>query len=97
MAKTTTASERKLHASIAAHASWANTADPQARTAAARRTFRDSFQDVIDPDHRLDPIERARRGEHAYKAHMKALALKSARSRRLKTEARQAAARARVA
>lgn len=78
-------SERKLQASVAGYQSWANTPDPTARTEPARRAFRDSFQEVVDPDHELDAAERARRGEAAYKAHMAKLALKSAQARRLKS------------
>ncbi len=74
--------ERKLRASVAAHESWARTVDPTARTERARSTYRQSFEDLVDPEHTLDPAERARRGEHAYKAHMQRLALKSARARR---------------
>ncbi|HEX2574716.1 MAG TPA: hypothetical protein VHK88_00110 [Aquihabitans sp.] len=75
--------ELKLRASIAAHESWARTPDRTARTDAARRTYRESFEDVVDPDGTLDPAERSRRAEHAYKAHMQRLALKSAKARRL--------------
>ncbi len=81
-------SERSLHASIAAHESWAHTPDRTARTEQARRSFRDSFEVVVDPDGILEPAERARRAKHAYKAHMQRLALQSARARRLKAEER---------
>lgn len=83
-----TASERKLQASIAGHTSWANTEDRSARTSNARQTFRDSFQDKVDPGHTLSPQERARRGESAYKAHMSRMAFNSAKARRLKAEQR---------
>ncbi len=85
-------SERSLHASIAAHESWARTPDRTARTEQARRSFRQSFEAVVDPDGKLDPAERTRRAEHAYRAHMARLALRSAQSRRLKAEARKQAA-----
>ena len=85
-------SERKLRASIAAHESWARTEDRVGRTEAARRTYRESFEALVDPDGRLDPAERARRGEHAFKAHMARLALKSAQVRRARAEGREKAA-----
>lgn len=84
--------ERSLQASIAAHESWARTSDRTARTAAARRTYRASFESVVDPDGTLDPAERSLRAEHAYKAHMMRLALKSAQARRAKGHARKRAA-----
>ncbi|PWW24922.1 hypothetical protein JD79_04114 [Geodermatophilus normandii] len=74
--------DRSVIASIAAHSSWANTADPAARTANARRAFRDRFEREADPDGVLPPAERARRAEHLRKAHFKRLALKSAQVRR---------------
>jgi len=73
---------KSLAARAAAHASWANTADPKARTAPARKAARDRFERQIDPDGLLDPAERARRAEHARKAYFLSLALKSAQARR---------------
>ena len=67
---------------LGAHKSWANTADPSARTAPARRAFEQRFEDEVDPDRTLPDAERARRAEHARKAYFAALALKSARARR---------------
>ncbi|CAN5438245.1 hypothetical protein BH18ACT1_BH18ACT1_01110 [soil metagenome] len=75
-------SERKLQAQLAAYVSWANTADPAARTAAARRAFVDRFEREVDPDGTLPEGERTRRAEAARKAHYTRLALKSAQARR---------------
>jgi len=74
--------ERRLRAQIAAHESWARTADRTGRTAAARRKFLESFEEKVDPLGILDPKERARRAEHARKAHFARLALKSAAARK---------------
>lgn len=79
-----TPAERKLQAKLAVHASWANTDDRAARTAPARAAFADRFERQVDPDGVLEPVERARRAEHARKAHFYALALKSAQARRRK-------------
>lgn len=79
-----TEAERKLRASQAVLTSWANTADPTARTAPARTKFRAKFELQVDPDGKLDPAERARRADFAYRAHMKGLALKSAQARRVR-------------
>jgi hypothetical protein len=77
-----TPAERSLRAQIAAHESWAQTADRSARTANARRAMLDKFERQVDPDGVLPPAERAQRAEHARKAHFKRLALKSAQARR---------------
>jgi len=75
-------SERSLRARAAAHASWARTADPAARTAKARAAALDRFERQVDPDGTLPPAERLRRAEHARRAYMASLALKSAQARR---------------
>jgi hypothetical protein len=77
-----TPTERSLRSQIAAHESWAHTDDRPARTANARRAMLDKFERQVDPDGALAPAERAKRAEHARKAHFKRLALKSAQARR---------------
>lgn len=77
-----TPAELSLRAQIAAHESWAHTDDRAARTAPARQAALDKFEHEVDPDGTLTPAERAKRAEHARKAHFKRLALKSARARR---------------
>lgn len=69
-----TETERRLHATIGAHTSWANTADRTARTAPARAALDQKFLDAADGD----PV----RAAHLRKAHFARLALKSAQSRR---------------
>lgn len=76
-----TPEQRKMQAEIAAHASWANTADPAARTAAARLAAYNRFERQVDPDGTMDPAERTRRAESARKAHFRQMSFKSARSR----------------
>ncbi|MDQ3574976.1 MAG: hypothetical protein M3404_08670 [Actinomycetota bacterium] len=77
-----TPNERVLRARLAAHASWANTHDPTARTAPGRAAALARFEDEVDPDHVLPEEERRRRAQHAMRAHMTRLALRSARARR---------------
>lgn len=77
-----TPEQRALRARLAAHRSWAQTVDPSARTAAARRAFDKRFENEVDPDHVLPDDERARRAEHARKAYFTSLALKSSGARR---------------
>jgi hypothetical protein len=77
-----TPAERSMRARLAAHTSWANTEDRAARTAPARSAYMRRFEDEVDPDRSLDPCERARRAEHALKAHMTRAALISAKNRR---------------
>lgn len=74
--------EKSLRGQIAAHESWSRTTDRAARTANARKAMLDKFDRLVDPDGTLAPAERARRAEHARKAHFKRLALKSAQARR---------------
>ena len=73
--------ERSTISSIAALERHAK-GDPVAATAKARATWLDSFEDQVDPNRELDPEERARRAARLRSAHMKRLALKSARARR---------------
>ena len=74
--------DRSLIARLAAHESWARTADPSARTEPARRAMLDRFERQVDPDGVLSPEERARRAGHARKAYSTRLALRSAQARR---------------
>ncbi|BCK57454.1 hypothetical protein NWFMUON74_52260 [Nocardia wallacei] len=77
-----TRDDRVLQARIAAHTSWAKTPDRAARTAKARAAMASKFEHEVDPHGALSPEERARRAEHARKAHFARLALKSAQARR---------------
>lgn len=81
---------RQLVARLAAHESWARTPDRTARTAPARDAFLAKFEDLVDPDHKLPPDERARRAVNARKAHFTRLALRSAQARRSAGAHRQA-------
>ena len=76
--------QRSLRARLAAHSKWAGT-DPVEGTRAAREAFLSSFEKQVDPDGTLDPDERARRADHARKAHFLKLAFLSARARRAKS------------
>ena len=58
--------------------------DPRETTARARATFLGSFEQQVDPDGVLPPEERARRAEHARKAHFARLALLSVEARSTK-------------
>jgi hypothetical protein len=75
-----------LRARLAAHESWAATADPTARTAPARAAFLDRFERQVDPDGVLDPVDRARRAEQAKKAYFLRLAFQSAKARATDTD-----------
>jgi hypothetical protein len=73
--------ERILRAKLAAHAMHASH-DSKAVSQPARDAFLARFEREVDPEGKLPPAERARRAEHAKKAHMTRLALKSAQARR---------------
>lgn len=76
---------RSLRARMAAHASWANTEDPTARTQPARDRFAKRFLDQVDPDRTLPEAERQRRAESARKSYFAQLAFKSVRARAAKS------------
>jgi hypothetical protein len=56
--------------------------DVETMTGPARRGFRARFERLVDPDGKLDPLERARRADRARRAHMLTLAAHSAAARR---------------
>jgi hypothetical protein len=85
LAEPSTLTERSLLGRLAAHAKWAQT-DPLEGTAAARAKFLLRFLDQVDPDRILPEAERLRRAEHARKAYMTKLALRSARARRKRAQ-----------
>ena len=76
-----TPAERSMSARLAAHTLHA-TRDSRELTAPARKAFLSRFEREVDPDGKLEPKERARRAEHAKKAHMTRLALASAKARK---------------
>lgn len=88
--------ERKLRATKAAHVSWQQTDDTSARTAPGTAAFLAKFEDQVDPERILTDEERARRARHAMRAYMAGLALKSAKARRLASEARRLEAEVRA-
>jgi hypothetical protein len=77
-----TAQQRSRRARIAAHASWANTADRAGRTAAGTRAFLARFERQVDPLGVLEPELRQVMARHARKAYMLQLAERSAAARR---------------
>jgi hypothetical protein len=77
-----TPTERKLRGSIAGHTSWQNTKDRTARTQPGRDANRAKYEKLVDPKGELDPDERAKRAENAFRADMSRLAFRSAKARR---------------
>jgi hypothetical protein len=73
--------QRALRSRLAAHKSWACTADRTERTRPAREAFLRRFEDQVDPQRRLPEAERLRRAEQARKAHFVQLAFRSSRAR----------------
>lgn len=76
-----TPSQRTQQARMASHSSWARTPDPAQRTAPARRAFMNRFERQVDPDGTLEPQQRKQLAEHAVRAHMADLGLRSSRRR----------------
>ena len=75
-----TPEQRQLRARMAAHVLHSRI-DSTAHTQPARRAFLARFEDQVDPERALPAEERSRRAEHAKRAHMQALAMKSAKAR----------------
>jgi hypothetical protein len=71
--------ERSLRARLARHAQHAQ---GKTSTAAGTAAFLARFEREVDPEGALSPTERARRAEHARRAHMTLLALNAATARR---------------
>jgi hypothetical protein len=87
------AQDRSLRARLAAHTSWANTLDPQSRTAKARAAANDRFEKQareLHPDATDEQI--ARVAAHLKSAHAQRMALASAKARRAKAAAKTQAA-----
>lgn len=76
-----TPAEQTMRARLAAHVLHASH-DSRELTAKARQTFLESFEHQVDPDGILPEDERKRRAQHAHRAHMTRLALRSAKARR---------------
>ena len=74
-----TPEQRSTLSRIAAHQQHAQ---GKTNTTNARKAFLDRFEREVDPDCKLDPVERARRAQHARKAYFTKLALRSAQARR---------------
>lgn len=70
--------QRTLRARAAAHALHAQGGTT---TTAATSAFRARFDRAVDPEGILDPAERARRADHAFRSYMAGLALKASRAR----------------
>lgn len=66
---------------IGAHVRWSRENDRVSATEAARSGLRARFEREVDPNGELDPAERAIRADHAFKAHMLRLSMKSAATR----------------
>lgn len=77
--------DRRAISRIAAHASWAATANPAARTAPARDAAMERFERQVDPEGTLSAEERSRRARSARSAYFAHLARLSARARRRRT------------
>jgi len=80
---------QQIAAAYAAHAKYGTAHMTQAAHTAANVT---RFERQVDPDGELPAQERAKRADHARKAHMRALSLKAVAARRAKAAAQGGAA-----
>jgi hypothetical protein len=72
---------RRQIARLGAHTAHARNSS-EAMTAAGRAAVDAKFEHEVDPEGKLDPAERRRRAQHARKAHMHKLAIRSAQVRK---------------
>jgi hypothetical protein len=56
--------------------------EPETMVGPAHRGFRRRFENLVDPEGKLDPAERAVRADRAQRAHMLTLAARSAAARK---------------
>ena len=77
-----TPAQRSQRSRLAAHVLHSRY-DSRKLTQAARDKFQSRFENEVDPDNVLSKEERERRAGHARKAFFTALALKSARARKV--------------
>lgn len=82
-----TPGERAMHSRAASHARWAHEDDRAAATAPARAGMQARFENQVDPNRVLDPVERAKRAESARKAFYADLTRRSIAARRRKKAA----------
>lgn len=72
---------RSSAAKVASNTRWAHEGDRVAATQPAREALERKFEDQVDPDRVLDPVERAKRVANAKSAHYTRLARQSAANR----------------
>lgn len=85
MAQTATTEESlRLRKQAGAHAAHAKYGSHHMTSAARHAANVTRFEALVDPDGKLDPVERAKRADHARQAHMKMLAAKAVESRKAK-------------
>lgn len=63
------AGDRRAIAKVAANTRWAQEGDRRAATQAARDAMERKFEDQVDPDRVLDPVDRAKRVKNAKAAY----------------------------
>lgn len=87
MASTDRRPDQYTKVSIAQHRRWALEPDRTAATQPARDGLHRKFLDLVDPERKLAPEERAKRAKNARTAHFREMALRSAQVRRAKAVA----------
>ncbi|MGI5201704.1 hypothetical protein ACQEU6_08990 [Spirillospora sp. CA-108201] len=86
-----TPEQRQERAKRAVRVSWEKTEDPAARTRPARMAALRRFETEVDPDGTLPASERMQRAEEAKSEYYAELGRQSAKARRARRQAAQAA------
>lgn len=76
-----------MRASIAANTRWSKPGAREAHAAKIRAAQIRRYERQVDPESKLDPVERAQLAENARRADMQRLALRSAKARRRAADA----------
>jgi hypothetical protein len=79
-----TRADRERNGRYGAWVKLSHSPDRAALTANARAAFLDRFERQVDPDGRLDPVERAKLAAYARRAYFAKLAIASAKARAAK-------------
>jgi hypothetical protein len=83
---------RRLAGQIAANTRWAHEPDRRAATAPGTAAFLDRFEREVDPEGKLDPVERGKRAANARSAYFQRLRLAGIKARAARKAADDGAA-----
>jgi hypothetical protein len=81
-----TPEERRIAGKVGAESLWSQTTDKSKQTANARQANFSRYYDIVDPERVLSPPQREAMAQHAQRAELQKLALKSRMNARKRAE-----------